>query len=418
MAARPARKTKTVTKAQAPSKKQAALQARARPVSSRKSRAPNSQAGRKPAPRRPGTLSPTVAVEWTASVPIPGGDTAKQAIETKLDSKRKQWAIWLHRESTGNDIYYSKRRLRKPWRPAAQLLPVIGVQEIAFAITPDDVKLIVWQEFRAGGIKRVAIAEFTDAVGEPFYFPNKDGQFDAFPHVAASADNTRHVVFGHGNRIVYAASRNGKRWKSEYVTGTEFNRPRIAIDDSTGTVYIGYMRVPEKDLFVVSRSPADPAWSTPKFLGVGQDMNLVARDGKLMASWGNDSETGGRLAIRTLENGRWSKKMSPDGLPFASYNPHGALDSQGNPHLIWSQSVDGKNEYDIWYSDFSGGQWTPALPLQVTGGMELGNDLAIDPSDGLHAVMLNKNPIEVAFSADRPSATAPSGPEPPDEDDL
>lgn len=362
--------------------------------------------------RRPTTLSgsESTTAAWLSPQAIPGADTAREFIETATDSNQKQWAVWKHKAGPVFQIWYSKRRLKKGvWNPAAQLVPVDGVQEISFAITTDNVKLLAWQEFHAGAPKRVAYAEFATRTPTPlFYFPNTDGKADAYPRVAGSADGTRHVVWAHGDQIVYAKSPDGKKWQMENVTRVGFTRPQLAIDESTGLVYLGYLMIEGKQLFYSNRALNGGTWSAPKLVGVGEDLNIAARNGKVLISWGNNNlGQDRRMAFRLLENGRLSKVQFPSGVRFSGYAPHGVIDSQGNPHVIWSQSITGREEYDIYYSDFADGVWSDAQPLQVTVGNDAGNDLAIDAFDGLHAVYLTKNPTEVAFSIDRPSVLPP-----------
>jgi hypothetical protein len=338
---------------------------------------------------------------WSPRQVIPGTSRVYNPIETVIDSKNKQWAVWIDRTNAVFELWYSRRRLNRPWQMAAPLSPTRGIQEQSLA-TLGDLKLVAWQELPPSGPKRIGYMEFAITPGAAVYLPNSDRQNDAYPRVASSSDGTRYITWAHGDQIFLAQSQDGKTWDIEPVTPTTgYTRPNLAIDASTGTLHLVYMKLQGTQLCYTRRASNASAWEREQLLGKGRDFEIVARDGKVMVSWGNSNDNH-QLALRIFANDRWSSPMCPPGVSVSGYGPHGVIDAQGNPHLTWQQYIGATEQYDTYYSDFVDGQWTPALPFEGRTGNHRGNDLAIDADGGLHAVFMEHGTGDYAFSSDRP----------------
>lgn len=341
------------------------------------------------------------AVAWSPRQLIPGTSRVFNQVETVLDSRDKQWAFWIDRTNGVFEIWFSRHRLKRPWQTASLFVPARGIQELSVA-TLNELKLVAWQELPAGGPKRIGYVEFEVNPGSPVYLRNNTNQHDAYPRVASAPDGTRYITWARGDQIFLAQSQDGKNWAMEPVTPTKgYTRPNLAFDTSTGTLHIVYMKLEGAQLFYTRRGANATAWEREQVLGRGKDFEIVARNGKVLVTWGNSNDNH-QLALRVFENNRWSGPMCPPGVTVSGYAPHGVIDAQGNPHLTWQQYIGGNEQYNTYFSEFVDGQWTPAVPFEGRTGNHRGNDLALDSEGGLHAVYMEHGAGDFVFSTDRP----------------
>lgn len=351
------------------------------------------------APRQVEALS---AAAWSPRQLIPGTSRVFNRVETVIDSRDKQFAFWIDRTNGVFEIWFSRHRLKRPWQTASLFTPARGIQEISVA-TLNELKLVVWQELSPGRPKRIGYVEFDVNPGAPLYLPNNTNQNDAFPRVASSPDGTRYITWARGDQIFLAQSRDGQNWAMEAVTPTTgYTRPNLAFDASTGMLHIVYMKMEGAQLLYRRRAVNATAWEREQSLGRGKDFEIVARNGKVLVTWGNSNDNH-QLALRLFENNRWSGPTCPPGVSVSGFAPHAVIDAQGTPHLTWMQFIGGDEQYNTYFSEFVGGQWTPAMPFEGRMGNHRGNDLALDSEGGLHAVFMEQSTGDFVFSSDRPA---------------
>ncbi len=341
------------------------------------------------------------ASPWSSRVALTGTTKPQDGIVTAMDSKNRQWVVL--RDSMGQPSFglmYTLRRLKRDWRPALPLVTSSSAEYPAFAIAPDDVKVVVWQQ-PVNGVKRIGYMEFRTTPGEFIHLPNEKRLLDAYPDVTVGADGTRHVVWSRAGKIVHGTSSNGIDWNIAPVTRDTVNVfPSVAIDDAAGVIHLVYVKTPGNAIQYQRRALNAGEWETRRTLGSGKDPNVVARNGKVLVSWGN-SDNNRQMAFRVFENDAWGQTIY-SGHAFPGYRPHGAIDSRGNAHLIWMQSTDNRNAYSIYYSDSNNGQWSAPQPFETGARFCEANDLVVDRNDKLHTVyqeMLNNTFI--AYSTDR-----------------
>ncbi len=350
--------------------------------------------------RRLATLSATTTV-WSPRQAIPGTSKARDQIDSVMDSKGKQWAVWRDSSSGNFDLWYSKRRLKRAWHPAAMIEGTRANLNFALAAAPEGRVLLTWND--ASNPKRIGYLEFLNKPGKAIFLPNDSGLSDQFPQVAASADGTRYLVWTRGTKIFFAASSDGKSWNISPLTLRDgFTAPAVAVDDTTQTLHVAYISSGGDGTIFYQATPLQtPAWSAPKSLGRGKDLALEARDGKLMLCWGNDLDANRQVAVRVLQGGRWSATTHPPGVSVSGFQPHGVIDSRGDMHLIWSQFVAPVEQYKLYFSDFTDGAWADAQPYDMPQTKNVGNDLVIDSADGLHAVHVVASVLDAPYYWDR-----------------
>lgn len=351
------------------------------------------------------------AANWTTAKEIPGTNLASDDISTGLESNGKQWAVWKDSPSGAYwQLWYSTRNANANWASAKVLSTLQNTYFPSLGITSDNQKLVAWQ--RQVGVMKIGYAQFSDTPGGTDLLPN-NGTADYHPVVATSSTGKRFILFSRAGALFLAESDNGNTWQLDHVDGSAGGAyyPDIAVDDSTGLVHVAYW-TDKGSIGYVQRNVSGGTWKGAKTLGAGKNVNVAARDGKVVVSWADvASAKKYQLAVRTLKNGNWGSIERPS--PYSGgFRPHAVIDSVGNPHVIWMQNIDDRN-YDIFYSDFAQGDWSAARPLRSSVGFNEGNDLAIDSSNSLHAVFLEQTNHKTAFSSDRegtgggtPTATA------------
>jgi hypothetical protein len=351
------------------------------------------------------------AANWTSPKEIPGTNSASDDLSTALESTGKQWVVWKD-SPTGAfwQLWYSSRNANGSWASAKVLSSLQDTYFPSMAVASDDQKLVTWQ--RKVGVMQIGYSQFAGAPGGTGLLPG-NGTADYHPVVATSATGKRFILFSRAGSLFLAESKNGNTWTLDHVDGSSGGAyyPDLAVDDSTGLVHVIYW-TDKGTIGYIQREVSGGTWKNGKVLGAGKNVNIAARNGKVVASWADvASPQKYQLAVRTLKNGNWGNIERPS--PFSGgFRPHAVIDSESNPHVIWMQNINDVN-YDIYYSDFANGNWSAAKALRASGGFNEGNDLAIDSSNGLHAVFLENTSHKTAFSSDRegtgggtPTATA------------
>ncbi len=346
-----------------------------------------------------------LAANWSPPKEIPGTNLAADDISTALESSGKQWTIWKDSPGPNYQIWYSSRNANANWASAQVLQSADNNYFPGLAVAADDAKLAVWQRL-TGGIHRIAYVQFTNAPGATSLL-STEGPAQYHPAVAISSNGKRFIVFSRGGALYLAESNNGKNWSFSPVSGVNSNAyyPDIAVDDSTGLIHVVWWTDSNSAVNYIQRDINGGNWKNQQVLGTGKNANVAARDGKVVASWG-DRNASYRLAVRQMKNGNWGGIERPATFT-GSFRPHAVIDSTGNPHIIWMQNIDDVN-YDIYYSDYAQNNWSAAKPLRSSVGFNEGNDLAIDSGDGLHAVFLENASHKTAFSSDRAGNAAPT----------
>lgn len=351
------------------------------------------------------------AANWTAAKEIPGTNLASDDLSTALESNGKQWVVWKDSPSGSYwQLWYSTRSANGNWASAKVLSSLQDTYFPSMGIASDNQKLVAWQ--RKVGVMKIGYAQFADTPGGTDLLPSS-GSADYHPVVATSATGKRFILFSRSGALFLAESNNGNNWTLDHVDGSSVGAyyPDLTVDDSTGLVHVAYW-TDKGSIGYVQRNVSGGNWKGAKILGAGKNVNVAARNGKVVVSWADVSSAKKyQLAVRTLKNGNWGNIERPS--PYSGgFRPHAVIDSDSNPHIIWMQNIDDVN-YDIYYSDFAKGNWSTAKALRSSGGFDEGNDLAIDSSNGLHAVFLEIAGHKTAFSSDRegtgggtPTATA------------
>ncbi len=185
--------------------------------------------------------------------------------------------------------------------------------------------------------------------------------------IAADSQGTIHMIalLGYGDEILYATYDAQGQRSEEYLTLPPANRPvwvNVATT-SDGRPIASFQIGQDKDVVVAERSSAG-SWS---YEIPGDDVAqvhgmAVGPDDQPVIAYHRETTDGLRL-LRRQASQSWTDDLivaSPD----HGFTPDVAVDSLGDPHVVYMARGPGQNENPLYYARWDGADWEH---LQVTG---------------------------------------------------
>jgi hypothetical protein len=177
----------------------------------------------------------------------------------------------------------------------------------------------------------------------------------------------------------------------------------IAVD-STGRLHVIWVELLgpwpyNEEIYYRMSTDAGNTWTSSRRLTWTSDDSSRPE----MASY---SSAGVHVVWQDYSTGDWDiyYKKSTDGgdtwtsskrLTWSSagtWNPSIAMDSSGNPHVVWDDTTPGNGEIYYKNSPDGGAAWTSSQRLTWNSGTSAFPAIAVDPSDNLHVVWFDNTP--------------------------
>ncbi len=277
--------------------------------------------------------------------------------------------------------------------PGFALFPSVAVE------SPTNLH-VVWDD-DATGIIEIYYSGFTGGSWSPTpeNISNTPGD-SQFPSIAADSSGSLHVVWDDdttGIAEIYYSGWTGGSWSPtpENISNTPGNsyNPSIAADGS-GSLHVVWYDDTTGIIEIYYSGFTGGSWSpTPENISntPGNSYNpsiAVGNSGSLHVVWYDDTMGIAEIYYSRWAGGSWSPTPENiSNMPGNSYYPSIAVDSSGDPHVVWDDDTTGIAE--IYYSRWVGGSWSPAENISNTPGDSLFSSIAVDSSDNLHVVWMD-----------------------------
>jgi len=178
-----------------------------------------------------------------------------------------------------------------------------------------------------------------------------------------------------------------------WSAGTSFN-PAVAVD-SSGNIYVAWQDTTpgNYEIFYKKSTDGGATWTAAQRLTVNSGMSLfvsVACEASSAVHLAWEDLTSGNSELfymKSTDGGAtWTPEKRLTWNTGRSTIPTLAVDSSGNPHLVWMDDTPG--DYEIYYrkSTDKGNAWTPIQRLTWNTGESTGAALAVGSSGHLHLV--------------------------------
>lgn len=351
------------------------------------------------------TWSPTKRLTWNSGY--------SGAINFVVDSNDHLHIVW-HDTSPGNqEIYYKKSTdggatwpvlKRLTWNSGDSYYPDIAVDShnhvhvVWFDATPPN-WVIMYKKSTDGGGTWTTLKWLTWTNGD---LASSD------PTIAVDSNDNLHLVWEEDNYpyfrdLMYKKSTdNGTTWSAKkrltWNSG-ESNTPYFIIDsnDYLHVVWQDQAQTEgEYEIYYKNSQDGGMTWSAPKRLTWNADASwnpkIAAGPGNdLFVCWENSlSGLFEVFAKKSTDSGAsWSEVKRLTWGSILSRFPFVAVDSKGNPHVVWQKGS--YSESDIYYqqSTNGGGTWSSVIRLTWTSLRTVDPIIAIDSNDDLHLVWIS-----------------------------
>lgn len=223
-----------------------------------------------------------------------------------------------------------------------------------------------------------------------------------YPAVAVDSSGNPHVAWMEytlGNYEIYykKSTDGGTTWstaKRLTWTSESSDEPALAVDSSGNPHVIWYDQAPGNfEIFYRKSMDGGAAWTPAKRLTWDSDGSWypsIAVDSSdiLHLAWENATVGSPEIYYKKSADGgtTWTPIKRLTWTSGLSGSPIIAVDSSGNPHIVWYDDTPGN--YEIYYraSTDGGTMWTAAERLTWASGGSYDPDMAPDPSGHIHVV--------------------------------
>jgi len=306
--------------------------------------------------------------DWTGAKRITRTSGRSLFPSIAIDSSNTIHVVWTDYTPGNGEIYYKKTTDgSSTWSPAQRLTWTSGRSLVpSIAIDSSNTIHVVWEE------------DTPDTYdGDIYYQRSTDGGvtwttsqnltqnrgWSWSPDIGVDSSNNLHVVwidddFTSNQDVCYKKSTDGgATWSAgKYLTQSDFNpcgEPSIFVDSFD-------------NLHVVASQPY-PYWI------VGTDTEI--------------------LYLKSADAGvTWMGQIINGNNSGYSERPKIAVDSSGNPHVVWCDNTPGN--YEIYYNQSTDGgdTWATSKKLTRNSGWSYSPDIAVDPSNNPHVVWFDSSP--------------------------
>jgi hypothetical protein len=277
-------------------------------------------------------------------------------------------------QNTGKfGIFYSQKPKGGTW---SEKYNVTSGREAStypsLALDSQGVVHLVWEEDK---LKQDTELYYTDIYysyrnadgtwAEPEDISNNDGD-SAYPAIAVDSQDNVHVVWEDNtpgiHQIFYATQPKGGTWSepvniSNMTVNSDEPIYPVMVVDSLDTIHVAWhdISIGNWEIMYVSK-PKDASWSQP--MNVSRNTSnsgvpALAVDNRdtLYLAWNDDSPGNFDIFYKSKpRDGDWGQVVNISKTNSKSGDPSIAVDSVHHVHVVWSEYITNKNNWDIVYS--------------------------------------------------------------------
>ncbi len=328
---------------------------------------------------------------------IMDGDGDVHVVWSGMDSTDTEWETWYR--SGHAATWGTVRQLSSNTETGDQGNPSIALDSSGNPYTVWEGRVLpennsdIWYSSNPSGTWTTPVAISS---------PSDSDQYD--PSIAVAPGGSIYVVWEEAGDILL--SRNaGSAWSTPATISTGDNMvneyPLIALG-SAGNPFVLWQGGSYNTTWLWHSGFNGTGWSTPvkvsAFSTTGSVYNLdaqIAVDafGARHAVWtGVDGNASRTWYSADLGTGWSTPAPLSNASAYDTHNPKIALDSAGNPHVVWYGYTDASGTAAVWYSELSGSGWSAPLVLSTNSEYyQRRPQIAIDPDDICHIVWSGQN---------------------------
>ena len=176
--------------------------------------------------------------------------------------------------------------------------------------------------------------------------------------------------------------------------------PVIAVDSSDNLHVVWYDDTPgNSEIYYKKSSNGGATWTPSQRLTWTSGYSscpVIAVDasGNLHVVWSDETPGNAEIYYVNSPDGgtTWATSKRLTWNAGASVYPAIAVDSLGNPHVVWHDNTSGDSEVYYKSSPDGGASWTTSKRLTMTSGGSYVPAIAVDSSDNLHLVWMDTAP--------------------------
>jgi len=307
-------------------------------------------------------------------------------------------------------IFLAAQAAQAQWTPAKRLTWTSGASYYpAVAVDSSGNVYVVWQDDTLGNFE---IYHKNSTDGGTTWTQSKrlstTSGGSAYPTIAVDASGDLHA-FWHddtpGNSEIYyrKSSDGGATWSTSkrltWTPGGSFGP--VTVFDSQGNFHmVWYDETPANhEIYYTKSTDGGITWSTSKRLtwtSGGSYLPVIAVDSSdnLHVVWSDETPGNAEIYYVNSPDGgtTWATSKRLTWNAGASVYPAIAVDSLGNPHVVWHDNTSGDSEVYYKSSPDGGASWTTSKRLTMTSGGSYVPAIAVDSSDNLHLVWMDTAP--------------------------
>jgi len=349
----------------------------------------------------------TTQAQWTPAIRLTWNSGSSWGQTVAVDFSGNPHVVWSDDTPGNSEIYYAKSTdggvtwpngQRITWTSGSSGSPVIAVDSSG---NPH----VVWSDYTPGN-SEIFYKKSTD--GGATWIANRrltwTSGYSYDPVIAIDLSGNPHVVWVDntpGNYEIYytKSTDEGVSWTTRkrltWTSGSSGNVD-IGVDSS------GYLHVVWEDdtpgfteIYYKKSKDGGATWTTTKRLtwtwwgDSRQPAIAIDSSDNLHLVWNDDTPGNEELYYKKSTDGgaSWTPNKRLTWSAHNSYNQAIAVDSSGQPHVVWEDIMAGY--YGLLYIKSTDGGATWTFPQRVTGSMENSPDMASDSYDNLHVVYYN-----------------------------
>jgi hypothetical protein len=328
-----------------------------------------------------------------------------------VDPSGNLHVVWDDDTPGYGDIYYKRSTDGgTSWTPSQRLTWNSGTSQTpVIAADPSGHLHVIWSD-NTGGIPNLFYRRSTDG-GVSWTASQRLTWLSSsslVPAIAADLSGNLHVVWfcaAAGNWEIYykKSTDGGTSWtpsqRLTWNSGVSFY-PVISVD-SLHNPYVAWFDDTSGNFEICFRMSSDggTTWRSAKRLsqtsGKSEDPAIaVAASGHLHLVWQDDTPGNSEIYYEMGSDGgaNWTTAKRITWTSGSSNYPSMAIDSSGNPHIVWMDNTSGDDE--IYYRDSldGGANWEPSQRLTWTSGWSGWPEIAVDSFGNLHVVWRDSMP--------------------------